>query len=177
MKIEIEKTEKDGGWLVRVGDLYEDGLTRGEALEVLACLLFGPENGAPYLRNAEQHAAWDAKYRKTDEQRAAERKLLEDQRSARAEEIFPRVELKPQVAVDPEPEWGPPKLSWRWAGAGRWEGKSLVGDEGIYRIAMDSEAFLISADEFLCVKSGEVFPSLESAQKWCEQHDWALIPF
>lgn len=58
MKIELEKQET--GWLVRWGDLWEDSLCLDEALGVVASIMF--TGRAPYLKNAVQHAIWDAKY-------------------------------------------------------------------------------------------------------------------
>ena len=61
MKIEIEKS--DIGWKVIAGDRYEDGLDSGEALWCVANILVRPSGDTvPFLRTAEQHAAWDAKF-------------------------------------------------------------------------------------------------------------------
>lgn len=52
----------DGGWKVTWGDKWEDHLGADEALGVVAVIIFGGETVPRYLRNTEQHAAWDEKY-------------------------------------------------------------------------------------------------------------------
>ena len=58
MKIIIEKLET--GWLVRWGELWEDRLTRGEALEAVATIILTGK--APYLKNDLQHFLWNLQY-------------------------------------------------------------------------------------------------------------------
>jgi hypothetical protein len=58
MYIELESTEH--GWYVRCGELWDDHLTRGEALEVVANLILTGK--APYLKTDLQHALWNLKY-------------------------------------------------------------------------------------------------------------------
>jgi hypothetical protein len=58
MKIIIEKLET--GWLVRWGELWEDRLTHGEALETVASIIFTGK--APYLKTDLQHFLWNLQY-------------------------------------------------------------------------------------------------------------------
>ncbi len=63
------------GWRVTCADRWEDGLDSGEALWVVANLLIKPDGTAPFLRTAEQHAAWEAKHGPTRPLEAWQREL------------------------------------------------------------------------------------------------------
>jgi hypothetical protein len=56
----IEVEEREGSWFVQCGELWADHLTKGEALEVIASLLF--TGRAPYVRTTLQNWLWDWHY-------------------------------------------------------------------------------------------------------------------
>ncbi|MDE2471077.1 MAG: hypothetical protein KGL35_20615, partial [Bradyrhizobium sp.] len=68
-RIEIYKTSPEGGgWTVRIGDRYDEGMCYGEMLETLVRLTqfnrVEEASKAPYnggLKTAEEHAAWAAR--------------------------------------------------------------------------------------------------------------------
>jgi hypothetical protein len=71
MYIELEYTP-DAGWFVRYAEIWDDHLTSGEALEVVASLIFTGK--APYLRTDLQHALWNLRH-------GWEQKLITENRS------------------------------------------------------------------------------------------------
>lgn len=61
MKRIIIEESRQGGWTVRVGEMYAENLTAGEALETVARWLLTGK--APYLRDPITNAIWDLRYR------------------------------------------------------------------------------------------------------------------
>jgi hypothetical protein len=97
VKIEIDYIEATteticGGYFIRVGDRYQDGLSSDEALGVIArLLLLPPENGLKWLRTAEEHAKYQehfAPYKSPDYR--ADQLQLED----KSQKTWPNVQLR-----------------------------------------------------------------------------------